>query len=723
MSANPFSRRLLAGVAAAALLSACTTMSDSSDTPATAQALPPIPVGTGIFAQASTLPFGAPDFTRIRDSDYQPAIEQGIAIKLAEMEHIARSPAAPTFENTVVAMERTGQMLNRVLAVFGQVQGANTNDALDAVDSATAPQLAAMNDAIFLNEALFARVKAVYDSRASLGLTGEDAMLLDLYYQEFVHRGALLSPAAKAEVRAINTRLSSLESEFGQKLTQGTAAAAVLVDSRGELAGLNDGQIQAAANLATERGHPGKFMLALINTTQQPLLAVLENRATREKLYNASINRTSAGGEFDTTATVREVMQLRARKAQLMGKPDYATWQMYDRMAATPARAEQFLRDMVPAIAATQAREAEVLNQRIRQDGHSFTVQPWDWAFYAEKVRQERYNLDESRIRQYFEVTNVLENGVFYMAQQLYGLTFRKRTDIPVYHPDMTVYTVIDKDGTEMGLFYFDPFARGNKNGGAWMNNFVEQSTLLGNKPVVSNTLNIAPPAPGEPALASFDDVTTMFHEFGHALHGLFAAQKYPSISGTNTARDWVEFPSQFHENFATIPAVLNNYAKHYHTGETIPAELLTAIERASKFDQGYGLGELISSSLVDLEWHRLAPDQVPTDVVGFEAAALGRTGLNTALVPPRYRTPYFRHIVSNGYSAGYHAYQWTEMLDHDAYDYVATHGGMTRAMGDRIRATFLGQGHSKSYEQMYRDFTGHDPRVEPMLRARGLMD
>lgn len=719
--------RLLAGVAAAALLSACATMSDTAEAPATAPtsplALPPIPVGTGIFAQPSTLPFGAPDFTRIQDSDYQPAIEQGIAIKLAEMEHIARNPAAPTFENTIVAMERTGQMLNRAAAAFYQVQGANTNDTLDAVDSAVAPQMAAMYDAIYLNEALFARVKAVYDNRAAMSMTGEDAMLLDLYYQEFVHRGALLDGPAKTQLREINTRLSTLESEFGQKLTQGTAAAAVLIDTRAELAGLTDGQIEAAANLASERGHPGKFMLALINTTQQPLLAVLENRATREKLYNASINRTSSGGAFDTTGIVREVMQLRARKAQLMGAPDYATWQMYDRMAATPARAEQFLRDMVPAIAATQAREAEVLNERIRQDGHNFTVQPWDWAFYAEKVRQERYNLDESRIRQYFEVTSVLENGVFYMANQLYGLTFRKRTDIPVYHPDMTVYTVIDHDGTELGLFYFDPFARGNKNGGAWMNNFLEQSYLLGNKPVVSNTLNIAPPAPGEPALASFDDVTTMFHEFGHALHGLFASQKYPSLSGTNTARDWVEFPSQFHENFATIPAVLNNYAKHYQTGETIPVELLTAIERASKFDQGYAFGEAVTGSLVDLEWHSLTPDQVPTDVVAFENAALARTGLNTALVPPRYRTPYFRHIVSNGYSAGYHAYQWTEMLDHDAYDYVANNGGMTRAMGDRIRATFLGQGHSKSYEQMYRDFTGRDPRVEPMLRKRGLMD
>ncbi|MEO5707534.1 MAG: M3 family metallopeptidase [Alteraurantiacibacter sp.] len=716
--------RLLVGVAAAALLTACTASDNTAmTTAAAATALPPIPVGTGIFAAPSTLPFEAPDFTRIRDSDYQPAIEQGIAIKLAEIEHIARNPAAPTFDNTVVAMERTGQMLGRVMATFGQVQGANTNDTLDAIDTAVSPQLAAMDDTIYLNDALFARVKAVYDNRAAMSMTGEDAMLLDLYYQEFVHRGALLDDPAKVQLRTINGRLSTLESEFGQKLTQGTDAAAVLMDTRAELAGLSEGQITAAAMLASDRGHPGKFMLALQNTTQQPLLAVLENRATREKLYNASINRTSSGGQFDTTAVAREIVDLRARKAALFGEPDFATWQMYDRMAATPTRAITFLRDMVPAIAATQAREAEMLNERIRADGHNFTVRPWDWAFYAEKVRQERYNLDENRIKQYFEVTNVLENGVFYMAGQLYGLTFRKRTDIPVYHPGMTVYTVIDHDGTELGLFYFDPFQRGNKQGGAWMNNFVEQSTLLGARPVISNTLNIAPPAAGQPALASFDDVTTMFHEFGHALHGLLAHQQYPSLSGTNTARDWVEFPSQFHENFATVPAVLNNYAKHWQTGETIPAELLTAIDRASKFDQGYAFGEAVTGSLLDMEWHALKPDQVPTDVIAFENAALGRTGLNTALVPPRYRTPYFRHIFSNGYSAGYHAYQWTEMLDHDAYAYVEANGGMSRAMGDRIRATFLGEGHSKSYEQMYRDFTGHDPRVEPMLRARGLMD
>ncbi|MCX7676764.1 MAG: M3 family metallopeptidase, partial [Alteraurantiacibacter sp.] len=684
--------------------------------------LPPIPQATGIFAQESGLPFGAPDFSRIRDEDYLPAIEQGIAIKLAEIEHIARNPEPPTFENTLVAMERTGQMLARAYAAFSQVQSANTNDVLDATDSAISPQIAQMYDAIYLNPALFARVKAIYDNREALHLSGEDAMLLDLYYNEFVHRGALLDDAAKDELRRINARISQLETEFSQKLTAATSAGAVLVETREELSGLSDGEIAAAAALAAERGHPGKFMLALQNTTQQPLLTRLDNRDVRERLYRASINRTSSGGENDTRAIVREIIALRTRKAQLFGEPDYASWQMYDRFAQTPSRALGFMRQMAPAVSATQQREAAVLNERIAQDGHNFTVQPWDWPYYAEKIRQERYNLDENRIKQYFEVTNVLENGVFYMASQLYGLTFEKRDDIPVYHPDVSVYLVRDADGSELSLFYFDPFQRDSKQGGAWMNNFVEQSHLLGLKPVVTNTLNIAPPAPGQPALASFDDVITMFHEFGHALHGMFANQRYPSLSGTNTARDWVEFPSQFHENFATVPAVLNNYARHWQTSEPIPAELIASIQRASTFDQGYALGETLTAALLDMEWHALRPGQVPEDVMAFEAEALSRLGLNPDLVPPRYRTPYFRHIFSHGYDAGYYAYLWTEMLYHDAYDYVVHNGGMTRQMGERIRSTFLGQGHSRSYEQMYRDFTGRDPQVEPMLRARGLL-
>ena len=716
-----------AGVAALSLLAACTTtdnahMDTSTATPAIAAALPAIPQGSGVFAQASTLPFQAPDFSRIRDEDYQPAIEQGIAIKLAEIEHIACNPESPTLENTLIAMERSGQMLNRAYAPFSQKVSADTNDVLNAADSALSPQMAAMEDAIYLNPALFARVQKVYDDRVFMRLQSEELMLLETTYARFVHHGALLSEAAKEELRGINTRISELETEFAQKLTAATAAAALVVDDRADLAGMTDGEIAAAAALAEERGQPGKYLLAIQNTTQQALLTRLENRDLRERLYRASIERTSSGGPNDTRAIVHEIITLRTRKAELFGEPDYASWQMYDRMAAEPSRALDFIRQMVPALAATQLREAAELNARIAQDGHNFTVQPWDWPFYAEKIRQERYSLDENAIKQYFEVTSVLENGVFFMANKLYGLTFEKRNDIPVYHPDVTVYTVFDADGSELALFYFDPFQRDSKQGGAWMSNFIEQSHLLGDLPVVTNTQNIAPPAAGQPALASFDDVITMFHEFGHALHGMFADQRYPSLSGTNTTRDWVEFPSQFHENFATLPEVLNNYAKHWQTGETIPADMLAAIDRASKYGQGYAMGESVTGALLDMEWHALAPGEVPDDVMAFEAEALGRLGLNTELVPPRYRTPYFRHIFSHGYDAGYYSYLWTEALHHDAYDWVEHNGGMTRAVGDRIRATFLGQGHSKDYEQMYHDFTGRTVQVEPMLEARGLL-
>ena len=718
--------RLFAVAAAVALLTACTTM-DTETAMAQAEAadtaLPAIREATGIFARPSTLPFEAPDFDAIEDSDYLPALEQGIAIKRAEMRRIALNPESPTFENTIVAMERTGQMFNRAYYPFSQEVSANTNDVLNAADSAISPQIAALNDAIHLDKQLFARVKTVYDNRAAMSMTAEDAMLLETTYADFVHGGALLDDAAQEELRTINTRISELETAFSQKLTAATGAAAIVVDTREELSGLTEGEIATAAATAEERGMPGKYILTLINTTQQPQLTRLDNRDVRERLYKASITRTSAGDEYDTRGIVGDIVKLRTRKAQLFDTPDYATWKMYDRMAAEPSRALDFMRQMVPALSATQQREAEVLNERIAQDGKNFTVEPWDWPYYAEKVRQERYDLDENQIKQYFVVDRVLEDGVFFMANQLYGLTFEKRDDIPVYHPDVSVYNVRDADGSELALFYFDPFQRDSKQGGAWMSNFVEQSHLLGGKPVITNTQNIAPPAPGEPALASLDDVVTMFHEFGHALHGMFADQQYPSLSGTNTARDWVEFPSQFHENFAVLPQVLNNYARHWQTGERIPASLLASIDRASKFDQGYALGETVTAALLDMEWHALKPGEAPEDVQTFEHHALAGLGLNPELVPPRYRTTYYRHIFSHGYDAGYYAYLWTEMLHHDAYAYVKDNGGMTRQMGDHIRETFLGQGHSKGYEQMYRDFTGRDPKVEPMLEARGLLE
>ncbi|MEO6151920.1 MAG: M3 family metallopeptidase [Croceibacterium sp.] len=723
---------LLAGAAVTALLTGCTTMNDPTiATPPVAAAMPApvpavyapvIPQGSGIFAQASALPFHAPDFTRITDADYQPAIEQGIAIKRAEIEAIANNPAAPTFDNTLAAFARAGQMLSRVQATFGQVQGANTNDALDAIETATSPKLAALDDAIYLDEKLFQRVKALYDGRASLGLDREDAILLETTYADFVHAGALLTPAQKEQLKTFNTRIAALETAFSQGLTKATADRSPVFNSRAELAGLTPAQITAAAELATRMGHPGKFALALVNTTQQPLLTRLSNRMTRKTLFEASLNRTMGGDKSDLTATVSELADLRAQKAALLGLPNFATYAMYDRMVKQPAQAIKFMEDFVPAVAARQKSELAMLQKAARADKVTGPLQAWDWGYYAEKVRKAKFDLDESEVKPYFELYHTLEDGVFYAATQMYGITFARRSDVPTYHPDMRVYTVLDKDGSDLGLFYFDPFARGNKQGGAWMNNFVDQSFLLGDKPNISNTHNVPKPENGQPALLTFDEVTTLFHEFGHGLHGLFASQKYASLSGTNTARDFVEFPSQFNENLAAEPSILNHYAKHYRTGAVIPASLVKKIDAAGKFNQSLDFGEVLSAALLDMKWHALTPAQGRQDVAAFERQALAAEALDTALIPPRYRSTYFRHIFSNGYAAGYYSYIWTEMLAHDAWDWVETHGGPTRANGDHIRATFLGQGHTKDYAAMYRDFAGHDPQVAAMLKSRGLV-
>ncbi|MEO6551300.1 MAG: M3 family metallopeptidase [Croceibacterium sp.] len=679
-------------------------------------------MGGGIFAQPSALPFHAPDFARIKDADYQPAYEQGMAIKQSELSAIADNPAVPTFANTLVAIERSGQMLKRVRAVMSQVQGANTNDTIDAVDTAMAPKLAALDDAMYLNPRLFARVKAVHERRAALNLDAEDAMLLDQTYADFVHAGAQLTPDQKEQLKTMNARIAELETAFSQKLTDATAARSPVFETRAELAGLTGSQIDAATKLAEKTGHAGKFVLALVNTTQQPMLTSLTNRETRRKLLEASLNRTSGGGASDLTATVSELAELRARKAALLGLPNYATYAMYDRMVKDPAQAIKFMTDFVPAVAATQARELGMLRAMARSEGMTEPLQAWDWSYYAEKVRKARYDLDENQVKPYFELYDTLEIGVFYAATQMYGLTFKRRADIPTYHPDMRVYTVYDKDGSELALFYFDPFARPNKQGGAWMNNFVEQSNLLGNKPVISNTLNVPKPEAGQPALLTFDETTTMFHEFGHGLHGMFAHQQYASLSGTNTANDFVEFPSQFNENLATEPTILGHYARHYQTGQPIPAALVGKIEAAGTFNQGLDFGELLSAALLDMKWHALGAADGKQDVSAYEARALQSVALNSALIPPRYRSAYFRHIWGNGYAAGYYSYIWTEMLSHDAWDWVETHGGPTRANGDHIRAAFLGQGHTKDYAVMYRDFAGHDPQVAAMLKARGLV-
>ncbi len=682
---------------------------------------PVIPAGTGIFAQASTLPFQAPDFTRIKDSDFQPAIEQAIAINMAEIEAIAGNPAEPTFENTLEAMERSGQQLTRVIYVFSALTAANTNDTLDAIDSATAPQLAALQDSITLNDRLFARIKHIREKIADMNYAPDQARLLSLTYDRFVKNGALLSPGDKEQLKAINGKLSSLQTEFGQKLTAGTKTAALVVDRKAKLDGLDQAGLAAATKAAADRNMAGKYVLPLQNTTQQPLLPALNNRATRAALFNASWTRSVRSDANDTRAMISEIALLRAQKAQLLGYPDFASLALTDQMAKTPANVQSFLSQIVPALAVAERREAADINVTIRKSGGKFTVKPWDWDFYAEKLRQSKYALDETQIKPYFEITRVLEDGVFFAANQLYGLTFKKRTDIPVYHPDVTVYTVFDKDGSELALFYFDPWKRDNKQGGAWMSNFVDQNRLTGTKPVIFNVDNFTKPAPGRPALVTSDDVRTMFHEFGHALHGMLSDQNYPSISGSNTARDFVEFPSQFNENWAYEPRVFANFAKHYKTGAPMPAALVTKIDKASKFGKGYALGEAITAALLDLKWHALPASAGKQDADAFEAKSLAASGLEYTLVPPRYRSSYFRHIWGGGYAAGYYAYSWTQMLDHDAFQWFKDNGGMTRANGQRFRDMVLSRGNSRDYAVMYKAFAGRDPSIEPMLKANGL--
>ncbi|MXP41027.1 dipeptidyl carboxypeptidase II [Altererythrobacter soli] len=720
--------QLLATVALGSMLAACTTTDGGVTSENVAAARPAIPAGTGYFAQDSTLPFHAPDFTQVKETDYLPAFAQGMAIQSAEVAAIAGNPEPPTFENTIVALERSGRMLGRVQTMFFALTGAHTNDALDAIDAEISPKLTAHYDAINLNPQLFARVKAVYDNRAAMSMTPEDAALLEKTYDDMVHAGALLGETQQAEVKAINARLSEATTAFGQRLTDATNENALVVADHAKLAGLTPAEIEAAAKEATERGLAGQYVVTLQNTTQQPALASLQDRATREALFEKSWNRAVRGGTNDTGSLIAEIINLRARKAALFGEPDWASYTMYDRMAKDPKTAVDFMRAMIPALGATQRREAALLNQAIKAEGKNFTVKPWDWQMYAEKVRKERYDFDAESVRPYFQLRPVLEDGVFFAMNKLYGLTFKARTDLPVYHPDVWTYTVFDKDGSELGLFYFDPFQRPSKRGGAWMGNFVDQSHLWGTKPVIYNVLNIPKAPEGEVQLVSWDNVETIFHEFGHALHGFFADQRYVTMSGTNVARDFVEYPSQVHEMWAAEPEVLANYAKHYQTGAALDPATIEKLNAASKFNQGYEFGETFEAALLDMQWHALSPEEAATirttaDVNAREAEWLAALGLEVENVPPRYRTSYFRHIFSSpaGYSAGYYSYLWTEMLDRDSRQWFRDNGGLTRANGEHFRKTVLSRGGTQDYFEMFRAFAGRDPRVEPMLEARGL--
>jgi peptidyl-dipeptidase Dcp len=672
------------------------------------------------FYAPSTLPFQAPPFDKIKDGDYQPAIEAGMAEQIKEVEGIANNPEPPTFENTFVALEKSGRLFNRVMAAFNGVAGANTNPELQKVQTDEAPRLAAHHDAIFLNARLFERIKAVYDERATLTLDPESLRLVEWDYQEFVHNGAALSDADKAQLKKLNEEESTLSNDFTMKLLAATKAAAYSTTDEAALKGMSDAQMAAAAQAAQERKEQG-WVIPLQNTTQQPDLAVLQDRATRKALFDDSWTRAERGDANDTRSTIARLAQVRAQKAKLLGFPNYAAWNLTNQMAKTPEAALNFLNALVPTATAEAASEAKEIQAMIDAQNGGFALQPWDWEFYAEQVRKAKYDLDESQIKPYFELNNVLENGVFYAATQLYGITFRERHDIPVYNPDVRVFEVFDADGKPMALWYCDYFKRDNKNGGAWMDSFVPQSKLLGTLPVVFNVANFTKPAPGQPALLSFDDVTTMFHEFGHALHGMFADTKYPSLSGTSVPRDFVEFPSQFNEHWASYPAVFNHYAKNYKTGEPMPAELVEKIKKSRTFNQGYALTELLAASELDMQWHTLPADAPLENPDEFEVEALKKTHLLINDVPPRYRSSYFMHIWGNDYAAGYYAYQWSEMLDDDAFQWFEDHGGMTRANGDRFRQMVLSRGNTEDLETMYERWLGAKPSIEPMLKFRGL--
>jgi peptidyl-dipeptidase Dcp len=676
---------------------------------------------TNPFAAPSTLPLQAPRFDKIKDTDYRPAFDEGMKQQRAEIDLIANNPVPPTFENTIVAIETSGRMLDRVSETFNAVVQANTSATLDETQTVEAPKLAAQQDAIFLNAKLFARVEAVYDSPEKEKLDPESRKLLDVYYRQFIHAGANLPDADKAKLREINQQEATLEAAFQQKLVAAAKAGALIVDDQSTLAGLTAGEIAAAAHAAKTRGLTNQFLIPLQNTTQQPSLAELADRATRERLFHNSWTRAERGDTNDTRDTILQIARLRAQKAQMLGYGNYAEYALYDQMVKSPKSVDDFIEQLVPPTAAKGANEARQIQAMIDTSGARFHLEPWDWERYSEMVRKAKYDLSQDELKPYFVLDRVLRDGVFYAANQLYGITLKERHDLPVYHPDVRVFDVFDKDGSQLGLIYFDYFKRDNKSGGAWMNNLVQQSHLLRTKPVVCNVANFPPPAPGQPALLTFDDVTAMFHEFGHALHGLFANERYPSLSGANTARDFVEFPSQFNEHWALYPAVLKHYAVNYKTGEPISQALVDKIKQSRTWGLGYELGELLAASELDMQWHEMGPDAAPQDVDAFEQQALAHTHTDFPNIPPRYRSSYFLHIWANGYAAGYYAYQWTVMLDDDAFAWFMAHGGMTRANGERFRDMILSRGQTQDYAAMFRAFYGKDPDIGPMLEDRGL--
>ncbi len=709
-------------LSASLLAAACAACSPNSPNPTDPKEVPAEMSETNPLLTSSALPFEYPPFDRIEPAHFPPAFEAGMAEHLAEIDNITVQAEAPTFDNTLVQLELAGETLDRVVSVFFGLKSAHTNDALSEIEAKVAPKLAEHRDRIFLNAALFKRIQDVYRARDALELEPESLRLVEETHRAFVRAGAKLSEAEKASLRVANSELAELRTQFSQNVLSEVNDSFVIVHSRGELNGLSEAQIETAAKDAESRGLEGKFVIPLLNTTQQPLLSELENRELREKLLQRSMERGSQGGDYDNREIVSRTAELRAKRAQLLGFANHAAYVLDDETAGTVQAVNERLASLTPAAVANAKREAGELQTVVDNMGGGFKLAAWDWDFHAEKLRRERYAFDESQLRPYLELESVLFNGLFFAASQIYGITLKERFDLPTYHEDVRVFDVLDHDGSALGLFIFDAYARESKRGGAWMSHYVTQSRLLGKRPVVANHLNIPEPTQGEPTLLTFTEVITAFHEFGHALHGLFSDVNHPAFSGTNVPRDFVEYPSQLNEMWATWPAVLANYAKHHETGEPMPKGLLERVLSAERFNQGYATTEYLAAALIDQALHQLAPGEAPAaeDVLAFEAQALATAGADLATVPPRYRLPYFSHIMS-GYSAGYYAYIWSEVLDADTEQWFRENGGMTRANGQRFRDALLSRGGSEDAMTLFRNFIGREPSIEPLLERRGL--
>ncbi|HBV6391520.1 TPA: peptidyl-dipeptidase Dcp [Klebsiella aerogenes] len=673
------------------------------------------------FLHVSLLPYQAPHFDLIADSHYRPAFDEGVRRQREEIAAIVNNPAPADFDNTLVAQEQSGQLLGRVTRVFFAMAGANTNPLIQQLDEQFSAELAELGNDIWLNDALYQRVKQVWQQRDALNLDPESRRLLEVSWQRFQLAGAALAQEQKTALKALNTEEASLQSQFQQRLLAAVKSGGLVVDYQHQLDGLAADEIAAAADAARDKGLQDRWLLALTNTTQQPALQALADRQTRHNLFTAGWTRNQKGDANDTRELVLRLAEIRARKAALLGVADYASWSMADQMAKTPSEALAFMRRIAPAARRRAEQELADIQQVIDEEGGDFQAAAWDWLYYGEQVRRAKFAIDEAQLKPYFALDRVLEDGVFWTASQLFGIRFVERFDIPLYHPDVRVWEIFDANGEGMALFYGDYFSRDSKSGGAWMDVFVEQSTLRAQRPVIYNVCNYQKPKAGGCALLSWDDVITLFHEFGHALHGLFANQRYASLSGTNTPRDFVEFPSQIYEHWASEPQVFAHYAKHYQTGEAMPDDLRDSMFRASTFNKGYDMSELLAAALLDMRWHSVTPQALPQDVDAFEQQSLREEQMDLAAVPPRYRSSYFSHIFGGGYAAGYYAYLWTQMLADDGYQWFVEQGGLTRENGQRFREAILSRGNSCDLEALYRDWRGHDPLIEPMLKNRGL--